>query len=167
MRETLLVVLVGVAVVVGVGGTAFAQSGNSEIGTWTLNVTKSKFRPGTALKSGILKFGAAGTGVEISVDQVAADGTARHSKFTVSYDGKDNPTELSVVRDTGSRPFGDIVSRTRINASATELVWKKGGKITTTMINAVSRDGKTLTNTTTNTNALGETVLSVAVYDRQ
>jgi hypothetical protein len=35
------------------------------------------------------------------------------------------------------------------------------------MINAVSKDGKTLTNTTASTNALGETVLSVAVYDKQ
>jgi hypothetical protein len=85
----------------------------------------------------------------------------------MNYDGKENPMELSVARDMGNNPLGDIVARTRINATTTELVWKKGGTITTTMINAVSSDGKTLISTITGTNALGETVLSVVVYDKQ
>jgi hypothetical protein len=146
-------------VLIGVVQVAFAQSSNSEVGTWKLNVTKSKFSQGTALKSSTLKFEAAGAAVKLTVDQVAADGTLRHSKSTMNYGGKDNPMELSVARDTGNNPFGDIVARTRINATATKLVWKKGGKITTSMVNVVSSDGKTLTSTTTGTNALGQTVL--------
>jgi hypothetical protein len=159
--------IVAVSLAVVFGSTVLAQLSNSEIGTWKLNVTKSKFHPGTALKSSTLKFEAAGTGVKIAVDQVAADGTARHSKSILNYDGKDNPMELGVARDTGNNPFGDIMARTRINATTTELVWKKGGTITTTMINAVSTDGRTLISTITGTNALGQTVLSVAVYDKQ
>jgi hypothetical protein len=167
MRQMALFSVVAVASAVALGGTVFAQSSDSEIGTWRLNVAKSSFQPGTALKSSTLKFEAAGAGVKITVDQLAADGTVRHSKSTLNYDGKDNPLELGVARDTGNNPFGDIVARTRINATATELAWKKGGNITTAMINAVSRDGKTLISTTTGTNAQGQTVFSVAVYDKQ
>jgi hypothetical protein len=46
-------------------------------------------------------------------------------------------------------------------------ILKKGGKVTTTQTSAVSSDGKTRTVTTTGTDAAGQTVNNVAVYDRQ
>ena len=76
------------------------------------------------------------------------------------YDGKDKPI-------VGNSPNGDTLARTRINATTTKTVNKKGGKITTTNTTVVSSDGKTLTITTTGMNALGQTVNSVAVYDKQ
>jgi len=44
---------------------------------------------------------------------------------------------------------------------------KKADKVTTTNISVVSSDGKTRTVTTTGTNARGQTVNNVTVYDRQ
>jgi hypothetical protein len=67
IRQMALFSVVAVASAVILGGTAYAQSSNSEVGTWRLNVTKSKFRPGTALKSSTLKFEAAGTSVKITL----------------------------------------------------------------------------------------------------
>jgi hypothetical protein len=47
--------VVAVALVGALSGKALAQPSNSEVGTWKLNVAKSKFSPGTALKSGTVK----------------------------------------------------------------------------------------------------------------
>lgn len=160
MRQVYLFAVVAVALVVVLGGTAFAQSSNSELGTWKLNLAKSKYNQGPAPKSTTLKIEAAGAGIKTIVDTVSDDGTVRHYESTASYDGKDNPI-------VGNSPNGDTIARTRIDATTTKTVNKKGGKITTTSTNIVSSDGKTRTLTTTGTNALGQTVNSVAVFDRQ
>ena len=110
-------------------------------------------------KSSTLKYEAAGAGVKITVDAVAADGTVSHYTYTTNYDGKDSP----VV----GNPNLDTVSRTRVNATTTTGVNKKGGKATTTGTYVVSSDGKTLTITSKGTNPQGQKVDTVAVYDKQ
>lgn len=156
IRQMYLVAVVVAASVVLLAGTAFAQT---NIGTWKLNIAKSKYNAGTPPKSGAITYEVAGAGVKVTVDSVAADGTVTHYTYTANYDGKDNP----VV----GNPNADMVARTRINATTTKLVSKKGGKITTTATGVVSSDGKTLTVTNTGTNAQGQKVDSVAVYDKQ
>ena len=158
MRQMYPLAVVAVALVGILGGTALAQSSNTSVGTWKLNLAKSKYSQGPVPKSTTLKIEAVGAGVKITVD--TDDGTVRHYVSTANYDGKDNPL-------VGNSPNGDTVARTRINATTTKTVNKKGGKITTTNTTVVSSDGKTLTITTTGMNALGQTVNSVAVYDKQ
>jgi hypothetical protein len=150
MRQMYLFAVVAVALVVVLCGTALAQSSNSEVGTWKLNVAKSKFSLGTALKSGTTKIEAAGAGVKVTVDTVSADGTTRHWEFTANYDGKENPiTGNSPFGNplTGNSPFGDVVAlaRTRVDANTTRTVYKNGGKVTVTQTTVVSGDGKTRT----------------------
>jgi len=160
MRQMSLFAVVGVALVVAVGGTALAQSSNSEVGTWKLNVAKSKIGP-AGPKSATVRIEAAGAGTKTIVDGVdAADATVRHWEFSANYDGRDN----SVV---GNSPQGDMVARTRINATTTKTVNKKGGKITVTQTAVISSDGKTRTITATGTDALGHTVNHVTVWDKQ
>ena len=55
----------------------------------------------------------------------------------------------------------------RIDANTLETVARKLGKITTTQKNVVAADGKSRTVTTTGTNAQGEKVNNVAVYERK
>lgn len=138
---------------------AFAQA-DSQVGMWKLNVEKSKYSPGPGPKSGTTKIEAAGTGTKVIVDQVLADGTKRHYEFTSNYDGKDSPI-------TGNNPEIDTVARTRVNASSVQTIGKKGGKVMTTQTSVVSADGKTRTVTTKGTNAGGQQVDNVAVYERQ
>jgi hypothetical protein len=159
MRQMPLFAVVGVALVV-LGGTPLAQSRNPDVGTWKLNVAKSKFSPGTGNRSGTVKIEAAGAGVKTIVDLVAVDGTVRHFEFTANYDGKDSPV-------VGNSANGDVVALTRVDRNTTKLVNKKGGKITTTQTAVVSSDGKTRTLTTTGMNPQGQTVNNVAVWDRQ
>ena len=145
--------------VAALAGTTLAQA-DSQVGSWKVNLTKSKYSPGSAPKSVTTKIEAAGAGTKTIVDQTAADGTMRHWEFTANYDGKDNPT-------VGNNPDADMISRTRVNASTVKTVSKKGGKVMTIQTATVSSDGKTRTVTTTGTNAAGQTLNNVAVYDRQ
>jgi ribosomal protein S16 len=123
-------------------------------------VAKSKYSPGPAPTTATTKIEAAGTATKITVDQTFADGTKRHYELTASYDGKDVPV-------VGNNPDADTLARTRIDASTVQTVAKKGGQVTTTQTSALSKDGKTRTVTTTGTNAKGQKVHNVAVYERQ
>jgi hypothetical protein len=156
MRQAYLLAVVVVASVVVFGGTAFAQT---NIGTWKLNIAKSKYNAGTAPKSGTITYETAGTGVKGTVDGVGADGTVGHWTFTANYDGKDNP----IV----GNPNADTLALTRVNATTTKSVNKKGGKVTTTLTSVVSSDGKTLTITGKGTSATGQPVDTVTVCDKQ
>jgi hypothetical protein len=170
MWQASLVAVVAVVVHGALSGTVFAQSTKLEVGTSKLNVAKSKFSSGAALKSGTVKVEAAGAGVKLTVHQVVDTVPVlfqkqgfievRHWEVTANYDGKDNPV-------TDNNPNGDMVACTRIDATTTRTVSKAGGKVTVTQICVVSSDGKTWTHTTTGTNALGQTINIVEVYDRQ
>ena len=119
--------------------TVLAQA-DPQVGTWKLNLAKSKFSPGPAPKSATTKIEAAGMGTKVVVDQAQADGTMRHWEFTANYDGKDVPM-------TGNNPDADMTARTRVNANTIKTISKKGGKVTTTQTSAVSTDGKMRTQT--------------------
>lgn len=135
---------------------AFAQSG--ELGTWRLNVAKSKFTPGPAPKSSSVTFSAAGQGVKAVIDTVGADGSKVHWEYTANFDGKAYPV-------TGN-PDGDMVIARRINPTSIETSYTLKGKATTVNTRVVAADGKTLTVTTTGTNGQGQKVNNVQVFER-
>jgi hypothetical protein len=155
MRQASLFTAVVIALAVAVGGTAFAQG----VGTWKLNVAKSKYQQGQAPKSTTLIYEAAGQGIKVTVDTVQANGSPLHYAYTANYDGKDVP----VV----GNPNADMAARTRVNATTTQLVNKKGGKVLSNVTLVTSSDGKVLTITTKGTDATGRNVDSVAVYEKQ
>ena len=138
---------------------AFAQA-DSQVGTWKLNLAKSKYSPGPAPKSATTNITAAGQGTKVVVDQAMADGSVRHYEFTANYDSKDSKV-------TGNNPDADTVARTRIDASTVQTISKKNGKVTTMQTSTVSADGKTRTVTTKGVNAAGQQVNNVAVYEKQ
>ena len=156
-RRLFTAVCTAVVFVSLVGVTAFAQASDSLVGTWKLNVAKSK---GRAAKSGTTVIEAVGKGVKLSIDLVDADGVARKWAFTANYDGKDTPV-------TGNSPYGDTAALTRVDANTTRITNKQGGKVTSTQTIVVSGDGKTRTTTTKGTGAKGEPVDSVAFYEKQ
>jgi len=159
-RQTYFLAMVVVTVVLAIAGTALAQAGSSNLGTWKLNLAKSTFLPGTAPKSSTFTNVVAGEGIKTTSDIVRADGTAIHSEYTEIYNGKDIPI-------TGASLNGDTVAGTRVDASTLTFVYKKNGKVTITSTNVASADRKTYTITSKGTNTLGQTVNSVAVYDKQ
>ena len=158
-RTCLWVAFVGIFAAV-LAGTILAQPTDPQVGTWKLNLAKSKYSPGPAPKSATTKIEAAGAGTKVIVEQTPADGSMRHWEFTANYDGKDVPV-------IGNNPDADMIARTRVNANTVKTISKKNGKVTTTQTSTVSSDGKTRTVTTTGTNAAGQTVNNVAVYEKQ
>ena len=139
-------------------GATFAST-DPQVGTWKLNVAKSKYTPGPMPTTGTTMIEAAGAGTKVVVDQTMAEGAARHWEYTAKYDGKDSPV-------TGN-PDADMVSRKLINPNTVETITKKDGKVISTQRSVVSKDGKTRTVTTKGLTANGETMNNVAVYDKQ
>jgi hypothetical protein len=136
-----------------------AQAGNPVIGTWELNVAKSKYTPGPGTKSETRTYTATANGYTFSSKAVGADGTPTTVTFAVTFDGKYHPM-------TGS-PTADSIMVKRIDANSTESTQKKGAKVVTHSTRVVSKDGKTMTNTSKGTDAAGNATSSVAVFDRK
>ena len=127
------------------------------VGTWKLNLAKTKYNAGQAPKSTTLVIEAAGQGVKLTSNTVLADGTARKISYTATYDGKDAAV-------TGTPDYDTISLKKTANGS--EGSRKKAGKVLQTFTRVVSADGKTMTVTSTGTNAAGK-VDNVQVYDKQ
>jgi hypothetical protein len=139
---------------------ATAQAKDPFVGTWRLNLAKSTYSPGPPPKSTTSTYAAAGKGYKVSVKTEPASGPVQDWSYTSNLDGKDAPIG-------GNNPNADMVAVKRIDPNSLEIVNKKGGKVTTTQKNVVAADGKTRTVTTTGTDAQGQKINNVAVYDKQ
>ena len=128
MRAWSLSVVAGAAMLVGVG---LAQSTDPLIGTWKLNLAKSKYEPGPAPKAGTVKYEATNQGLKVSVDSDEAGGPT-HWGYTANFDGKDYPV--------AGNPDGDVVVLKRITSTTTEAAFKKSGKRTTTTTRVISAE---------------------------
>lgn len=93
------------------------------------------------------------------LDGVDESGKPTHVTFTAHYDGKEYPVS--------GNPDADTIAVKRTDKSSAKSILKKDGKATLTTTRHVSKDGKTLTMTTTGTNAKGEKVDNVLVFDKQ
>ena len=159
-RAVILGVVVTLGIVLGAGIERVSAQGSAErIGTWKLNVEKSKYSPGPAPKSETVKIEVSGQGEKGTAEGVNATGAPIMTQYTANYDGKDYPL-------TGSQNV-DMVSFKRIDARTTERTNKKGDKVLTTSTQVVSPDGKTMTTTTKGTNAQGQAVDNVTVWEKQ
>lgn len=146
--------------VIAAGATSVWAAEEALMGTWKLNLAKSKFTPGPPPKSQTLTYEPSGAnGIRRTNDEVNAKGEPSHSVVTYVFDGKEHPV-------TGSPTVDTVVNR-RIDAYTTERVQKKGEKVVNTLRRVVSKDGKTLTITEEGTDDLGKPFSEVTIYDKQ
>ena len=129
------------------------------VGTWQLNVSKSTFTAGPALKSQTRKYSQYGQRITLDMKTVGADGREVTTQTTYQLDGKDFPV-------TGT-PDYDSLSAKQVDSNMANFTLKKGGKAVGTTSRTVSKDGKTLTSKTKMTTAKGEKTESVMVFDKQ
>jgi Rieske Fe-S protein len=150
----------GYVVVVMLAAMASARviaESNPLLGTWKLNVAKSKYTGLPAPKEMTRTVAADGDSLKYTYAGTAADGSSISYGFTVKYDGKDYPM-------TGSAPGGvDMIAIKRINANTYEATQKKAGKVTANTKVEISKDGKVTTITSKGTDSTS----FVAVYDKQ
>ena len=158
MRKTLFVGFLVVCAVMLFSGSAVLAADNW-IGTWKLDVAKSKFSPGPAPKSMTLTFAATPDGIKFMSDGVDADGKPTQSEFVSRFDGK----EVSYK----GNPNADTASPKKINDNSYSNPWKKDGKVTVTAHVIVSKDGKTLTVHQKGKNVKGETVDATLICGKQ
>jgi hypothetical protein len=138
---------------------------NPAIGTWKLNIAKSKFS-GTPPKNATLMIEAVGDGVKTSLDEIDADDSRVGYEYTATFDdGKDYPLSGS------SRPErlggAETVALRRAGSHAYGGQFKKSGQIVMTNRTVVSKDGKTLTLTANGADSKGQPITLMTVWDKQ
>jgi hypothetical protein len=151
-----------VAVVcLALAGSMFGAS-SAFVGTWKLNVEKSKFPAGKAPKSVTRTITADGDTMTYKFEGTAADGSAISYGFSSKYDGKD--TE---VTGTGA-PFGaDHIAIKVTNSHMVAVTLKKGDKTAASGSATVSHDGKMTTVSLKGADASGKPVKIESVYDKR
>ena len=162
MQSILRNSIVGLALAAFAAATTTVSAQSTEpvgMGTWKLNVEKSKFSPGPAPKSLTTQFEPSGKGVKWNAERIGPDGKPIASEYTANYDGKDYPLKGS--------PAVDAVSLRRINAWTTERVNKKEGKVVSTETRVVAKDGKSYSTTVKGTTAKGEPIDHQMVFEKQ
>jgi hypothetical protein len=160
MQPRFRTLVFGAALTLGVPTMSLlAQATDPASGTWELNLSKSKFSPGPPPKGLTRSFELTGADVKYTLKGIDAEGKPMLVQYSAKYDGKDYPV-------TGSPDF-DTIALKRIDAASAEATLKKGGKVVQTSKRVVSKDGKTLTLTTTGTNAKGQAINNVTVFDKR
>jgi len=139
--------------------TSVAIAANPVVGTWQLNLAKSKFSPGPAPKTDTRTYTESADSITMIWKSVAADGKEMNVKSTFKTDGKDYPL-------TGSANF-DTLSLKQVDSHTVHSIQKKGGKVIGETTRTVSKDGKELTLTSKGTGADGVAYNNVMVYDRK
>ena len=147
-----------VAVIMGTAAIAWAAD-DPLVGTWKLNVSKSKFTPGPAPQEETRVYEAQAEGINVTVKTIEADGHTATMHISANYDGKDYPV-------TGD-PNTDTRSYKKVNDHTLAFANKKGDKVTISGRGVVSADGKSRTVTISGTDSKGKKFTSTAVYDKQ
>jgi hypothetical protein len=162
VMKRLLVLAAVIGVSLAVPGLMAAQS-NAQLGTWKMNLTKSKFNPGPAPKSETLTITPQGEGAKYSFTGVAGDGSNIACSFTTNFDGMDSPT-------TGTCGIGmDTIAVKKVDSNADTITAtaKKSGKVVSTVRDVVSKDGQHSTATLKGTNLQGQPTSATEVWDKQ
>ena len=158
MKRFLTVLSVAILALV-VSSVISAQSSQSDprIGTWKLNVAKSK---DNTRKSDTRTYTQAGDGITVHIEIVNSDGSTQVYGYTGKSDGKDYPW-------TGQVPGGAETNSVKRVGNAFTSESKKGGKLLFTTRTTFSADGKVMTLTIEGTGADRKSLNAVRVYDKQ
>jgi len=139
--------------------TTVASAADPVVGTWQLNLAKSRFSPGPAPKADTRSYTESADGITMTWKSVAADGREINLKSTFRIDGKDYPL-------TGSPNF-DTLTLKQVDSHTVHSTQKKGGKVVGETKRTVSKDGKELTLASKGTGTDGVAYDTVMVYDRK
>ena len=159
MKKVFSKVFLGALLIIGSAVMAAGSDADPVAGTWKLNLAKSTFGGGPALKSQIRTYSQSAQGTSLKMKTVSADGKETTTQTTYRVDGKDYPT-------TGNPDF-DSLSGMQIDTNTTEFTLKRAGKPVGTIRRTVSKDGQTLTLNFVITNAKGVQLSQLTVFDRQ
>jgi hypothetical protein len=145
------------ALTIGTASTGHAQAQNPMVGNWTFNAAKSMSTAPMPKKRDVA-ITQKGADVTVTVDEVAADGTATKWHFTTSGDGKPVPVTGWALADSVT---STLTGRTG------KSVYTKAGKPVMESNTDVSADGKVLLIKGTRPGPDGKPVPYSSHYDRK
>lgn len=128
------------------------------LGTWSLNVEKSRWTPGPAPRSQTRTYESHQDGVKATVKTVYSDGHSTSVEYVAKYDAIEYPLSGS--------PDAERVSLKKISPNEAQVALGHAGKVIGTARRVISRDGKTMT-ITYKGELEGRSVVNVSVYERQ
>lgn len=131
------------------------------LGTWKLDLSKSKYSPGPAPKSVTTTYTADGDWILLKGETVAADGKAATTSTRYKRDGKEYPYKGANVTGNGT------ISVKATDDHHTVATIKSDGKVVSTINSTISKDGKTRTMVTEGTTTDGKKLSNTAVFTRQ
>jgi hypothetical protein len=142
---------------------------NPAVGTWKLNVAKSKYSTGALPTSATLAIQTAGDGLKTSYEEVGAGGSHNAYEYTAGFDGADSA--LTVTGDAAWRANmlggAETVSLRHAGANSYSTLLKNPKGIVMTMRSVVSKNGKVMTVTAGGADANGQPVSFVTAWDKQ
>lgn len=138
--------------------TLFAGS-DPFVGTWTMNVHKSKYPQGTAPKQMVIRMEPAGDGIRYQSETTGRDGRVTRSEYVADYSGK-----AATVKGTVGLMVP--VSLQRPDANTVVASYMRGGEVVATSRRSLSKDGRVMTITTVSKDKSGNTVTNIGVYEK-
>jgi len=162
--NTLRRLLASAVLVLLIQGTGLAADADDAIlGTFDLNKAKSTFSPGPGPQRGSFTHTRNADGsVTWTNEGVNAQGNAGKTSATYKLDGKD----YAVTNATGEK-VGSIAMRVLPDGNVEATNKTAEGKTTIVNIRTIAADGQSFTLTGKGTNAQGQPVSNVIVYERR
>ena len=141
----------------------FAQSKDDpSLGTWKLNVAKSKYTGMAPNKSDVRSYEVVDGWLLVTTETVNGAGTRSGVRFAAKFDGKEYQ-QVGRFASTVALITYKPVDRNTLQYT----VRTTAGKIDSTSTRTVSADGKTMTIEQKSTDANGKPVSYVQVWDKQ
>jgi hypothetical protein len=145
---------------------ASAQNATPFVGTWKLNIEKSKFTPeNLAPTNATWKIEGVEGGIKMISDS-QMQGQAVHVEYTAKFDGKDYPVTTTIDGKTDTFLSTATISWRNTGERTYETNAKINGQELGLTHMTISADGKTIT-ASVDTSIQGQTLSSNAVWEKQ
>ncbi len=140
--------------------TAFAQVPKSTMGTWTVNLAKSKYNPGPPPTSTVSVWEPQlGGAAKNTIDLVDAAGKTSRMELITTFDGRES--NYKGAAEPTTRAY------TRIDDLTYLYVERVNGTVTTTNKITIAPNGKTRVQETKGTGPDGRAINNRVTWDRQ
>ena len=153
------IVFVGLIALVFAAVVSVWAETDPRIGSWKLNVSKSKSSNGQIPASEMRTYSAEGSTIMNTTEGVDAKGKPISNHYDATADGKDhplgaaNPSMTLSIKQTGPSAYAGTI--------------KRDGKVVTTNTAVISGGGKVFTFKSKGTDAQGQEFTSTLVFEKQ
>ncbi len=145
------------------GLTGLLYAADPSVGTWKLNVAKSKFSPGQKVtpREGTVVVRELAGGFELTLTRTMTDGSKTSNKMTWPQQGG------TLQNQGGTIPEGTSITVTMIAPGEWYTTYLQKGKQVQLIHSVISKDGKAMHLTTKGMDAQGKPTEASSVWDKE